>query len=127
LENHTEADDIPVTAAFLNLLQILQSSKQRFIAESALAENMGQPKPEDYWTRCKELFYKEFGTSFSAAGLKLNEITFRGLMHLTVDEELERTLFEDLPRKFAFNPWLHQGKGGIKRLEAEVQRERQPA
>jgi hypothetical protein len=48
-------------------------------------------------------------------------------MHLELDVEVLRTNFTDLPLRFTFDPWLHMGKGGIKRAEQELQRERQHA
>ncbi len=119
----TATDDVPVTRAFLSLVHILHASRARFVAESSLAEDLGLPAPRDYMERCKDVFTNEFGDQFTAAGLSLNEITFRSLMNLELDVELLRTKFTDLPLLFAFNPWLHQGKGGIKRLEAKIQSE----
>lgn len=123
MENNIETDDVPVTGAFLNLVQILHSSLGRFIAESSLAEDFGMQKPKDYWVRCDDLFYGEFKEQFKRAGLKLNDITFSSFMDLKLDPEMGSTPFEELPLKFAFNPWLGQGKGGIKRLAAQLELE----
>lgn len=122
-----ESDDVPVTSVFLNLVKLLHGSRTRFLAETHIAEDLGLPAPKDYWERCNDLFFNEFGAQFKAAGLSLNEITFRSLMHLELDVEVMRTKFSDLPLLFAFNPWLHMGKGGIKRVEQELQHERQHA
>jgi len=124
-QNKNDADDVPVTGPFLSLVKILHSSRTRFIAESFLARDFGRPEPKHWRERCEDLFHHEFSEQFKLAGLSLNAITFCSLMNLRMDPELGNTPFDDLPLKFAFNPWLHQGKGGIKRLEVEVQRERQ--
>lgn len=103
MTQNIETDDVPVTSAFLSLVHILHNSRGRFIAESSLAEDLGLPATKDYWARCKEVFSKEFGEQFKAAGLMLNEITFRSLMHLELDDEVMRTNLTDLPHRFAFN------------------------
>jgi len=122
-----EADDVPVSGAFLNLVKILQSSRSRFIAESSLAEELGLAAPRDYLARCRDLFFTEFAQQCRSVGLSLNEITFSNLMDLEVDAEIRRTPYSDLPHLFVFNPWLHQGRGGIRRVEPELPRARQRA
>jgi len=120
-----DTDDVPVTGLFLSLVKILHSSRIRFICESILAKDLGKQEPKNWFLRCEDLFHHEFAEQFKLAGLSLNAITFSSLMNLNLDPELGNTLFDDLPLKFAFNPWLHQGKGGIKRLRVEDQHERQ--
>lgn len=124
-QNKHDEDDVPVTGAFLSLVKILHSSRTRFIAESVLALDLGTSEPNNWLKRCEDLFYGEFAEQFKLAGLSLNAITFSSLMNLKLDPELGNTPFDDLPLKFAFNPWLGQGQGGIERLKVEVQRERQ--
>jgi hypothetical protein len=125
MQNKHDADDVPVTGPFLCLVKILHSSRTRFIAETRLARDLSRQEPKDWRARCEDLFHHEFSEQFKQAGLSLNAITFTSLLNLRMDPELGNTPFDDLPLKFVFNPWLHQGKGGIKRLEVEVQRERQ--
>lgn len=120
VQDEYDADDVKVTSAFLNLVGILHASRTRYISESNLAKDLGLAEPEDWRTRCENLFFKEFSEQAKLVGLKLNEISFSSLMDLKLDEELNRTNFDVLPLMFTFNPWLDQGKGGIKRVELET-------
>jgi hypothetical protein len=119
-QNKHDADDVPVTGAFLSLVHILQASRTRFISETSLATDLGLVEPKDWLERCRDLFFNEFGEQAKMVGVSLNEITFSSLMDLKLDPELLRTAFDDLPLMFTFNPWQHQGKGGIKRVELEA-------
>lgn len=112
--------DVPITGAFLSLVKILQSSRSRFIAESNLANDLDRPHPAHWLERCRDLFFNEFAEQFKQAGLLLNEITFSSLMDLNVDHEVRNTVIADLPTTFVFNPWMGQGKGGIRKIESPI-------
>ncbi len=112
-------DDVPVTGAFLSLVKILENSRARYIAESNLAEELGRPEPKDWLERCMALFHDEFSEEFKLAGLRLSSITFSSLMDLKIDDEVLKTPISDLPKKFVFNHWIDQGKGGIKNISSK--------
>lgn len=113
-------DQVLVTAALLSLIIILHSARRQFINESSLAEELGLEKPDDYWKRCDDLFFKRFSREVQLIGLAANQQTFEALMRMEVSEELMRTPSDQLPKKFAFDPWLGMGYGGIKRLKASL-------
>lgn len=113
-----EKNLVPVTGALISFVQALQAARTMFIAETCMAEHLGLPAPEDYWTRCRSLFLGDYAKQRDAIGLHANEITFRALMALEVSEELRSTEFSELPKQFVFDPWLRQGRGGIARLQA---------
>lgn len=104
-----DKDDVPVTAALLSLVGALHGAKQMFLNETTLAEHIGTELPDDYWKRCRALFYGVYAENVKAIGLHANEITFETLMRMKVPPEVMATDFAELPKTFAFNPWL----GGI--------------
>lgn len=113
-----ETNNVPVTNAFVSLVYAIQAARTMYINETHLAEELGFAKPEDYFVRCQKLFYVTYVGHVKAIGLRLNEITFRSILDLKLPEEVLTANVEDLPNKFVFDPWLGQGKGGIKPIEA---------
>ena len=109
-----ENDDVAVTGAFLSLVKALQSARQVYISESSIAEDLELDIPDDFDTRCRDLFFNRYRQAVAALGLAANEQTYEALMRLQVPEEAWRTDFADLPNQFVFNPWLGMGYGGIK-------------
>lgn len=113
-------DEVLVTGALLSLIIVLHSARHQFISESNLAEELGLDKPDDYWKRCDDLFFKRFSKEVQLIGLAANQQTFEALMRMKVSDELMQTPYAELPKKFAFDPWLGMGYGGIKRLETSL-------
>ena len=112
----SKEDDVPVTGPMLSLIKALHAARTLFISESAMAEELGLPKPENFSGRLETLFFKDYAPQAKAIGLHLNQQTFEALMRLQAPEEVWGTTFAELPTKFAFNPWLGQGYGGIKQI-----------
>jgi len=106
--------DIPVTGPFLSLVKALHSARSMFISESAMAEELSLDHPCDWNTRCRDLFFTQYKDAAARMGLQANEQTFEALMRLKVPEAAWHTSFNDLPKKFIFNPWAGMGHGGIK-------------
>lgn len=111
-------DSVPVTGAFLSLVGILHGYRTVFINETHLAESLGHPAPEDYFSRCEKLFSTTYAAHANQIGLSLNRITFEAIMRLQVADEVNSTDFDLLPKKFFFDPWVGMGLGGIVRVEA---------
>lgn len=123
--NAVESTSIPLTAAFMHLVDILQYSKQRFEAETALAEATEMPAPKDPQARCADLFYTEFAPQLKAAGLSLNDATLNSLLSLEFSEDVGMCEYDMLPEQFVFDLSLNQGKGGIKDIQEECALDRQ--
>jgi len=102
-----------VTADFLSLVAALQSSRKAFLHESALAETLGLPAPQSSWVRIQRYFSNDLTAALQALGLQQNLITLEALLRLQISPEIMRTDFAVLPERYAFDPWLHQGLGGI--------------
>lgn len=110
-------DHIPVTGAMLSFIQAVQAAKKLYLNESSLAEHLGLPAPQDYWERCKKLFFETYAAQADAIGLHRNLQTFGVVMEIEVTPEMRSTNFNDLPKRFAFDPWAGQGRGGFIRLQ----------
>lgn len=118
LENNLPNEDsVPVTGAFLSLVGILHGYRTVFINETHLAESLGHAAPEDYFSRCEKLFLTTYAAQVDQIGLCRNRITFESIMHLEVADEVKSTDFDQLPKKFFFNPWVGM-TGGIVRVGA---------
>ena len=104
---------VPVTAGFLSLVTALQSSRAVFLSESALAEDLGLPAPQSSWERVQRYFSNDLTEPLRALGLTQNLITLEALLDLKISPEIMQTDFALLPQRYAFDPWLHQGRGGI--------------
>lgn len=103
----------PVTGTLLSLISCLHAARTQYIGESAMAADLNLPRPVDWWGRCKVLFFTTYRLEVEALGLKANAQTFRALMGITVPDEAGTTPFEELPRKWHFDPWAGQGRGGF--------------
>jgi hypothetical protein len=112
-----EPDDVPVTDKLLALVRAIHGAKAMYLGESTMAESMGFPVPPDYMLRCRNLFYNDYAEHAAASGLTLNDQTFEAIMRLQISDELRTTDYVKLPQKFAFNPYLGAGMGGIKRID----------
>lgn len=117
-----ENDDVPVTGAFLSLVELIHAAREMYRNEMSLAQEMQMAIPEDYLTRCKILFSKTYATYASEIGFKLNAVTFNAIMDMNITDEMRSTELCDLPKKFVFNPWLGHstGKGGIRHLNPSI-------
>ncbi len=111
-------DFVPVTAAMVELIHVLRHSQKVYINESLLAESLNLEKISSWDVRCHELFFSRYAKEAALIGLKLNEQTYQALMRVELPEEVLTTLSEELPQKFAFDPWAAMGYGGIVRLPA---------
>lgn len=109
----TKEDEVPVTGPMLSLIKALHSARTLFIHESAMAEELGMEKPQDWGTRCNDLFFKTYAKQIEAMGLRLNRQTYDALMRVQVPEDAWSTVFDELPRLYSFDPWAGQGYGGI--------------
>lgn len=115
--------DVPVTAAFLNLVHILDKSRSVFISDTCLARDLGDEPPLDWDERCRDLFFNRYADSCEKIGLSLNEQTYRALVDLcsTTPEallkDMNSTQAEDLPTRFIFNPWIGMGRGGVRKID----------
>ena len=107
------SDKVPVTGALLSLISALQASRKTFINESSMADELGLPTPVDWHARCENLFFKTYKEHVSKIGLRLNQQTFEAILRTTITEDVSSTLFDDLPKKFLFDPWAGMGYGGI--------------
>lgn len=108
--------EVAVTGAFLSLALAIRSAKNLYIHESQMAEDLGLEKPDDWFTRCDDLFTKTYAAQADAIGLKRNRITLEALVTLDIPEECMKTDIDKLPTLFVFDPWLGMGRGGIKRI-----------
>lgn len=113
-------DEVPVTGPFLSLVKALHSARTLFIAESQMAEDLALAEKPDNWnSRCRELFFTTYREQVTAMGLRQNESIYEALMRLQVPEAAWNTEFSELPRCFMFDPWAGMGYGGIRVLGYE--------
>jgi len=111
-------DVIPITGALLALIQAVQAAKKMYISETSMAKHLGLPEPQNYWERCKTLFFETYAAQADAIGLPRTLQTFGAVMEVEITAELRSTLFDELPKRFVFDPWAGQGRGGILRRPA---------
>ena len=107
-----EADEVQMSLALLTFFLMMRDAKQLFIHERMVAEELNLPEPGDHVSRCSTMFYQTHAEMATRLGLKLNAITFEGIMWLNIDPALSRMEAEAL-QEFVFNPWAGQGRGGI--------------
>lgn len=104
--NATEhAEDVPVTEGLLAVVGVVQRAAVLFRSESHLAEHFKLQRPPEWFSRCETLFYSTYAEQATAAGLKLNTVTFEAIAYKPIPEEVLNTSFEELSRKWVFNPY----------------------
>lgn len=110
----TEKGVVPVTIPFLQLVTILHAHRTAYVAETGLAQSMGEAEPEFWMDRCRKLFLSH-KAACDHIGLIQNEQTFRALMGLKESDlaVLHRTMPDELSTRFVFDPWLDYGLGGL--------------
>ena len=99
------SDDVPVTEGLVAVGAVIQQAAVLYRSESSLAEHFKLQSPPDWISRCETLFYSVYAEQAKAAGLKLNTVTFEAIAYKPIPEEVLNTSFEELPRKWVFNPY----------------------
>lgn len=113
----TSQTAIPMTKGIMYLIAQIDVVRQYHINQAALDEVAGLEPDRDWISACRhELFVKQANLA-KQEGLSLNEITFQAIIGMNLRseawEEIVDTDFDDLPKRFAFDPWAGMGKGAI--------------
>ncbi len=111
MKRQAPCDDVPLTKRLLCLVKLTQSVRQMNLDKSALAGGDGDGHGEGWFEATRQFFFSQREHA-DACGIALNEITFEAIIARPIPEECLHTDFEELPKKFVFNPW----KGGILRI-----------
>lgn len=99
-------DDVPVTGDMLAFIQLIQACKRKDLALMSLDSQAS-------WVNTtRDAFFGEYAKYAKVCGLKLNEITFEAVERYAIPEVCMHTDFQDLPKRFVFNPW----RGGIRSI-----------
>ena len=115
---------IPMTAGILALIEHILLTQALVINRTMLEAHSGNNPGASNWDEaCRQAFFKEGAQLADAEGVDLNEQTYRAILGLNLDDEMitemKGTTPLELPKRFAFDPWLGQGRGGIVRLSEE--------
>lgn len=100
-----DSDDVPVTSAILSFSHLVRATHRVYLAESMMAEALGDQQPKSSRDRCRADFYGKHLATVKRIGLKANEITFETLLRSDAPDEVNGTCYELLPSVWIFNPW----------------------
>jgi len=100
-----DSDDVAVTNAIVSFSHLIRAAHRVYLAESMMAEALGDQQPKSSRDRCRADFYGKHLATVKRIGLKPNEITFETLLRSDVPEEVNSTCYELLPSVWIFNPW----------------------
>jgi len=112
---------IPMTAAILALIEHVLLTQTLVINRTMLEAHSGNRPGDSNWDEaCRQAFFKDGAQLAEAEGIDLNEQTYRAILGIHLDDalitEMKHTPALELPTRFAFDPWLGQGRGGLLRL-----------
>ncbi|PGK51945.1 hypothetical protein CN918_29580 [Priestia megaterium] len=104
MTNKTVATDagIPLTKELIHLINYLQKWKDAFIAEEQFVDPHNHPKVENYVERTREVFYNVDDKKIKKLQLVKNDETLKKLLWFEITEEMKRTKYTELEKKFTF-------------------------
>lgn len=122
---------IPMSAGILALIEHVLLTRGLEINRTMVAAYSGyRPEACDWDTACRRALFTECGELARIEGVDLNEQTYRTIIAMNADDEVlqdvRNTPAPNLSTRFAFDPWLGQGRGGIQRLSQENEDDAKP-